>query len=130
MSALKRGVFWVTDIENAVLIIAAAECDTEGRFIMPPAPEMLADSGCEFNHKRVWEALGRHESFNFYPRGRVQIRRGKAVIYCNPTLCTQRIIDKVTTAFGLCTGNGISSVRVVADGSEHYKYFVNFNYFH
>ena len=120
MSALKRGVFWVTDIENAELIIAAAECDTEGRFITPPAPEMLADSGREFNHKRVWETLGRRESYNFYPRGRVQIRRGKAVIYCNPALCMEGIIGRVTTTFGLCASNGISSVRVVADGAEQY----------
>ena len=126
MSALKRGVFWVTDIENAELIIAAAECDTNGSFITPPASEMLANSGCEFNHKRVWKAHGRRESYNFYPRGRVQIRRGKAVIYCNPALCSERIISRVTAAFGLCAGNGISSVRVFADGSEHYKYFVNF----
>ena len=122
MSALKRGVFWVTDIEKAELIIAAAECDTEGRFITLPAPEMLADSGCEFNHKRVWEALKRRESYNFYPRGRVQIRRGKAVIYCNPVLCREGIIGRVTAAFGLCAGNRIRSVRVVADGSEHYKF--------
>ncbi len=122
MNALHRGVFWVTDIDSAEMIIVSAKCDTDGNFIIQPDSELLADNGCEFNHKRVWETFRRSESYNFYPRGRVQIRHGKAVIYCNPVLCTDAIAEKVVTAFGLRADNGIKSVRFVADGSEHYDY--------
>ena len=122
MNPLRRGVFWVTDIDSPEMIILSAECDIQGNFLTQPVPELLADNGCEFNHKRVWETFKRSEKYNYYPRGRVQIRHGKAAIYCNPVLCTDNVIAKVTPAFGLFTENGITSVRVVADGSEHYKY--------
>lgn len=122
MNPLQRGVFWVTDIDSPEMIIISAECDVQGNFLAQPAPEMLADNGCDFNHKRVWGTFNRSEKYNYYPRGRVQIRHGEALIYCNPALCTDNVIEKVINAFGLYAENGITSVRVVADGSEHYKY--------
>ena len=95
MKPLQRGVFWVTDIDSAEMIIVSAECDTDGNFIIQPDSELLTDNSCEFNHKRVWETFRRSESYNFYPRGRVQIRHGKAVIFCNPVLCTDAIALKL-----------------------------------
>ena len=121
MNRLQRGVFWVTDIENAEMIIVCASCDTNGNFTESISQEYLSKNGDEFNHRRVWESLRNNKKFDYYPRGRVQIRNSKAIIFCSPHICTDYIIDKIKQEFGLHHSNGIVSVKVVVDGSEHYK---------
>ena len=121
MSKLQRGVFWVTDIENAEMIIVSAACDSNGNFTEEISQEYLSEKGNEFNHRRVWESLHNSHDFDFYPRGRVQIRNRKAVIFCSPHLCNDLILQKVKQLFGLDISNGITNVRMIADGSEHYK---------
>ena len=121
MNRLQRGLLWVTDIENAEMIIVSATCDTNGVFTESISQEYLSKNGAEFNHRRVWESLHYNKNFDYYPRGRVQIRNGKAMIFCSPHICTNHIIDEIMQKFGLHQSNGIVSAKVVADGSEHYK---------
>ncbi len=121
MNELKRGVFWVTDIENAEIIIVSAACNTNGVFAEIIPQEYLSKNGDEFNHRRVWKSLHNSKNFDYYPRGRVQIRNSKAIIFCSPHICTDHIVGKIKQKFGLNKSNGIVSVKVIADGSEHYK---------
>ena len=121
MNRLQRGLLWVTDIENAEMIIVSATCDTNGVFTESISQEYLSKNGDEFNHRRVWESLHYNKNFDYYPRGRVQIRNSKAIIFCSPHICTDHIIDEIKRKFGLNQSNGIVSVKIIADGSEHYK---------
>ena len=121
MNRLQRGVFWVTDIKNAEMIIISASCDTKGNFTESIPQEYLSKNGDEFNYRRVWETLHNNKNFDYYPRGRVQIRNNKAIIFCSLHICTDHIIDEIKQKFGLDQSNGIVSVKVIADGSEHYK---------
>lgn len=55
--------------------------------------------------------------YNYYPRGRVEIKNGKATVYLNPALNTNEITQNIKAEFGL------SDIKTVfkSDGSEHYR---------
>jgi len=78
-----------------------------------------------FNHRRVWEALPHKTTggfaFDHYPRGRVTERRDKAIIYLNPHICTEPFIAAIKQEFGLT----FATVDVKADGSKHYKCYLD-----
>lgn len=58
------------------------------------------------------------KEYNYYPRGRVEIKGGKAVIYLNPTLNSEEMLAELTRLFGL---DELDFVRVKNDGSRHYR---------
>ena len=70
------------------------------------------------NHRRFWETLPHSLTggmpYNYFPRGRVELRHGKAVVYLHSSLCTPGIdiqislLDEVPLSFK-------------ADGSRHYR---------
>lgn len=99
----KRGLFWYVD----------------GQLLCFP---ILDDETNEINnnHQRFWKtlphSLTRGKAYNEYPRGRVELRWGKAVVYLNPRLCVPEIYAWLRQAFSL------SNVPVAfkADGSRHY----------
>ena len=78
-----------------------------------------------YNHQRVWAGLPRKTTgglpYNYYPRGRVEVKRDKAVIYLNPNICTDSVIAAIKREFDL-TG---ATVEVKADGSSHYKCYLD-----
>ena len=61
----KKGPFWVVDIEKPIVACPVA-IDTN------PVP----------SHKSVWDDCKGNikEAWNYYPRGRVEIRRGKVIV--------------------------------------------------
>ena len=61
--------------------------------------------------------------FDHFPRGRVEIKNGKAVIFLNPDLCTERFLSKITDAFEL-NDPALTLVRVKPDGSAHYRHHI------
>ena len=79
----------------------------------------------DINHQRLWERLDSVITggvpYNFYPRGRVELRRGRALIFCSPHICTEQLKTLITERFGLTTENGIKEVLLKADGSAHYR---------
>ncbi len=103
-----QGVFWV--IENEVCA-----------YLFDPNlyQEAVSKAGDSYNHEKLWKAvrgIGSGKPFNYYPRGRVVIRRdGTAVIYCSPYV-TQEQIETVMEIFQ----NG-GAVSVKRDYSNHYK---------
>ncbi len=116
---LYRGVFWVLSLAEEGMISIRFPSDENG---------VLADSSIvskDINHKRLWERLdslvtGGHP-YNFFPRGRVELRHGKALIFCSPHICTEELKAMVSERFGLKAENGIKEVVLKADGSAHYQ---------
>lgn len=66
-----------------------------------------------------------NKKFNYYPRGRVQIANGKATIYANPNICTQDVMYFIIDMFNLSGSNGITKIRIIPDGSDHYKCYLD-----
>lgn len=129
MNNLYKGVFWIKDTETPEVssVSVKALCDTQGNFIDKSSidPDTLSKNKTNFNHQKVWQTLDKcitgNKPYNYYPRGRVEIKSGKAVIYANVSIATEGLKNWVISAFNLTESNGIKSVILKADGSNHYK---------
>lgn len=101
----KRGLFWYVDGELLCFPVSGAEVDTVGN-----------------NHRRFWKTLPHSitggMSYNYFLRGRVELRHGKAVVYLHPSLCTPGIDIRIRHAFSLPDEMQLS---LKADGSRHYR---------
>lgn len=115
-----EGVFWfVKDIEDddyhiIFLTISADKSNFCGN----------SKNGLTYTHKLTWEQLTvteskyiRKKAWNYFPRGRVDIKNGKASVYLNPIINERRYKDVIVDAFHL---EAIPH-RFVSDGSYHYK---------
>jgi len=87
--------------------------------------KLLCFKSDTFNHRRVWADLPRQTAggflFNHYPRGRVELKHDKAVIYLNPNICTEPVIEAIKQEFGL----SCATVEVKVDGSKHYRCYLD-----
>lgn len=121
---LYRGIFWIKDIESLSSVVIKVECDSNGLFVTVPDHRLLAKSGMEFNHKAAWCTLPKRETdkkpYNYYPRGRVEIRNGKVVIYANGNIADEKLLKWAINEFNLTEENGIEKVEIKADMSNHY----------
>jgi len=137
---LCSGIFWVisdyVDLSDHKLLMFEIPCDVNG---IPDNPnyrlELNAKSGTTYNHKNTWENEIKNnsehrpynkKSYDYYPRGRIQISNNRAVIYLNPHINQQKFIDEIKQKFGLFTYN-IPEVEVKTDGSAHYQCFLDWN---
>ncbi|MCD7982303.1 MAG: hypothetical protein LUF32_08345 [Clostridiales bacterium] len=103
-----RGVFW--DVDSRLYAFPFTEDYISAG---------LSRSGNTYAHKNLWAAVrpkGCGKSYNYYPRGRVEITpKGKAIIYMNP--CVDRnLIPDIIDRFGL-----EEAPRIIYDNSVHYK---------
>ena len=121
---MRKGIFWVViDDEETNLISVTAECDVDGTSI---DPDILfsSKSGDNFNHKIEWSRLPRSVTkgklFNYYPRGRVEIKNGKVKIYINPDVYNDDLKEMIIKLFDLLEHS--DKIRVVIDNSAHYQY--------
>lgn len=131
MTKLFRGVFWITDVEN----ISGSElyfripCNENGMAIVDIPPEFSAKNAGNFNHKKLWENLPKKSTsgkpFDYYPRGRVEIRNHTAIVYHSPHIPQDKLKDWLVDKFNLTAANGIRKIRLIADGSEHYRCFLD-----
>lgn len=114
---MKKGIFWI--LPTGVLTVTIS-CDSDGNIIKPLELLLNAKTGTTYNHKLTWESISKDitggHSYNYYPRGRVEIRNNKAIIYLNPTI-GENYIEDIKELFEL--GN-IETV-IKKDGSEHYR---------
>ena len=129
-SQLYKGIFWIVNLDDYSL-------NSNYCFLIPTNlngdnienVEVNAKSGTTFNHERTWNSLPRKltqgEKYNYFPRGRVEISHGKAVIYANPHICNDELKKFIIDEFNLNKHNGISEIIIKADGSEHYKCFLD-----
>lgn len=120
-----KGIFWYIPCEHK-LISAKVACDENGNAL--EKVNYSSKSGDNFNHKTEWSKLHKsitnNKPYNYYPRGRVEITKGKATIFFNPVLNRFDIHDLIMDEFGL-VGKRII-VKEVADGSKHYEYLIDF----
>ena len=137
MSKLSSGIFWVIseniELLNHQLVAFKISCDTDGNVIETPVITLNAKSEKTYNHKKLWESEVQNNSahkaynkkpFDYFPRGRVEVSNNRATIYLNPHINVVEIINEIKEKFGLTESN-ISSVRVVADGTGHYRCFID-----
>ncbi len=124
---LYKGVFWV--IENKI-VSEKKPCDELGNLI-PDENERSQEEVWSNNHKKIWSELPRMvtrgKAYNYFPRGRVEIRKKKAIIFLNPCICHDRIIPKIKAEFGLNKNESLYDILVKADGSRHYKCYCEEN---
>ena len=123
---MKKGIFWCVAAESAhpKLITVSVSCDPNGN---PDTPVMFSSkAGTSFNHKAEWEKLDKSIQggvpYNYYPRGRVETRKGKATVYLNPDINREDIIQIVFEVFELKQADDIREISVKGDGSQHYRY--------
>lgn len=122
---LYQGIFWIVDmnnLENNKPYCITIPSDSEGNV---DGEGLTAKSGTTHNHKKMWEMmdhkLTKNKSFDYYPRGRVQIANNKAIIYMNLNIYKEEIVDFIVDTFNLTKYNGINKIVPKADGSSHYK---------
>jgi len=105
-----KGPFWVigeTDLDGNLSFGKLLACSVEVSQITPSHKDIW--DFCRGNIKRRW---------NYYPRGRVEIRRGKAVVFANP-ICFEWawLEDELRNHFHL----GSLEINYKADNSRHYQ---------
>ncbi|MBQ6677840.1 MAG: hypothetical protein IJM71_07315 [Clostridia bacterium] len=114
-----KGVFWKTE---SGLVAVKVKCGSDGVGLEPA--EYSSKSGENFNHKLEWNKLPQSvtggKPYNWYPRGRVEIKGGKATVWLTPALNDEETVSIIKTEFDLDT-DGLT-VMVKPDNSKHYEY--------
>lgn len=101
---MKEGVFWIIGKTKADL--------SRGGF------EIISFFEREAAHVDVWERIKQQRpsfyglGYEYFPRGRVWIKDGKAIIFINPILQNPTVIKKVKEIFELS-----EKTEVFTDGS-------------
>lgn len=127
---LYKGIFWITDLENISnnKLYFQIPCDSDGQIISNDFISN-AKSGTTYNHEKTWKSLPnkvtQRKPFNYFPRGRVEISNQKAIIYLSPHIATEEVKNWVIDKFNLNSLNSIKSVRMIADGSNHYRCYLD-----
>lgn len=131
---LYRGIFWIKDLDNLYNndLYFQIPCDSNGNIDsdFEISTTMSSTNTTNYNHQRVWNTLDKkytdNKAYNYYPRGRIEIHNGIATIYASPYIDSNNIIEWTIDKFNLTEHNGIKKVRFIADGSEHYKCYFDF----
>ena len=115
-----KGIFWlITDrLGEKQLICVKVSCDANGTPL--ETVTFSSKSGENFNHQAEWDRLSSKATngkpYNYFPRGRVEIKKGRITVYCHPVLTQYPYRTWIADAFGIPAES-----RFVADGSAHYK---------
>lgn len=89
--------------------------------------EFSSKSGDNFNHKIEWEkrfskAFGK--SYNFFPRGRVEIKNGVIKVFANPIILEdEEAKELIIQTFEIEVVK--ERIKWIADNSKHYSYIDN-----
>ena len=124
---MKKGIFWCKGInENSPhLITVSVECSLSGE--CEEHVNFSSKSGKNFNHKKEWSKLDKKVTegypYNYYPRGRVEIKNGKINIFLNTEINRDDVLDAILTTFDL---KDVRSEKIIvkSDGSNHYQYLM------
>lgn len=117
---MNKGIFWLITNQSGEkeLLCIKVACDAMG----DPKEQVMfsSKSGENFNHKAEWSKLSPRltlgKPFNYFPRGRVEIRKGKVTVFCHPELIQPPYRNWIIRDFEIP-----ESSRFVADGSAHYQ---------
>ena len=123
---LYSGVFWILDDQD--IYNSKDYC-----FTIPTEPDgtiidytgLNAKSGLTYNHEKLWNELPRSltkgKPFNYYPRGRVQIRNNTAYIYYNPNLDNLPDFKSFIMKQFSLNDHTIKNIKWNPDFSQHYR---------
>ncbi len=123
---MKKGIFWYVSggEDGPGLVTVSVKCSPDGTALEPCG--YSSKSGDGFNHRAEWTKMGRDVTgghpFDHYPRGRVEIRNGKATVYLSPYFMENGLFGLIYKEFGLDEPGALKSVALKADGSRHYRY--------
>lgn len=128
-SQLYKGIFWIKDVENPKKDLCfKIDCDSDGNSLSSEYT-LNAKSGDTYNHKLLWKRLDTKltegKTYNYFPRGRVEIKRGVARIFLNVNLFTDYAIDFLKEEFNLNKFNGIRDIKAIVDNSQHYLCYLD-----
>lgn len=120
-----KGIFWYVPHEKR-LITVKVKCDRNG--VALENANYSSKSGENFNHKAEWakfsKSITKSYPFNYYPRGRVEVKNGKVKIFMSPVLCRFDVFGLIMETFEL--NNDDVTIREIADNSKHYEYLTDF----
>lgn len=130
-SELYRGIFWIVDEDNlnknknyCFKIVSnpdGSAVNIEG--------DGIAKSGNTYNHALVWNSLSSsitgNKPYNYYPRGRVEIKNNVAKIFLNGNINYEEVIEFIKDEFNLDSHNGIKKIQVIEDNSQHYLCYLD-----
>lgn len=120
-----KGIFWYVPDEHKLIAVKFA-CDENGNTL--DNINYYSESGEKFNYKTEWSKLHKsitnNKPYNYYPRGRVEIKKGEATIFFNPALNRFAIHNLIMSEFDL-VGKRII-VKEVADSSKKYEHLIDF----
>lgn len=107
------GIFWAIGESESELTESNLFC------VVEPYDEGDTAEKLIFNHRRFWQTLDkkitRGKPYDYFPRGRVEIRNGKATVWLNVNIL--HLADKIIETYSLSS----IEVRVKVDGSKHYN---------
>ena len=127
-----KGIFWIVDenhLENNNDYIFRIPVDCNGNLLdIDLFYPLNSKSGRDYNHRLTWltyvkKELQKGKEYNYFPRGRVEIRNSTATIFLNPDIATKGILEYLSAQFALAD----LSIKVVCDGSKHYRSFLDFD---
>lgn len=128
---LYKGIFWFKDLDDISQnsMYYRLPCDNKGNIMDRGdySDEVFGKSGTNLNHEKFWNALPSRDTdnkeFDYYPRGRVEIKNGKATIFITQDLVNyqKEVIEFIKDKYNLNVANGIIKISVSFDGSNHYK---------
>ena len=118
------GIFWFVQKDEEIEKFQILYLD------IPQDAEIQGNSrnGLTFTHKNTWSDLSisceksiKNKQWDYFPRGRVEIRNNKATVYLNPNINTPEYQKDIIDAFNLHRIN----TKFISDGSTHYKCFLD-----
>ena len=127
-----KGIFWCYvicfdfDMYTHNLITVKVHCDGNGNPL--EKADFSSKSGDNFNHRIEWDKLLKknrnNHPYNYYPRGRVEINKGKIKIYANPVIiCDEEAKGMIVKTFELKERE--KEIKWIADNSKHYQYDID-----
>ena len=127
---VSKGIFWFIcgfnerdecDFAETEMIAFPVSCDREGK--VSGNPDFNSRKGNAYNHKETWASFVKHRKdlrkygWNYFPRGRVEIAGGRALLYLNINIIRyEGFWRDIVNMFHL---KGLD-VRVIVDNSAHY----------
>ncbi len=113
-----RGLFWIIEGE---LFSVKLPCDSNGDFLNEIPISLNGKEN--LTHSEEWNKLPHRitkgKPYNYYPRGRVEIKDGKGRIFLNPDVFQTTTLEAICKEFEM---EKLMSIKPIIDGSAHYKH--------
>lgn len=116
-----KGIFWkIIEFEKSYFISVKNVCNEKGELLDKDGN--VANTSDRLNHKEKWDKIKiSNKPFNYYPRGRVEIKNEVCKIFLSPYLCNNEDINEIKRIFEI-KDNDFKKVCIIADNSKHYQY--------